>query len=189
MLICSFDSCERPIVTVKSGLCSGHYSQQRAGLTLRPIKIIARHTNPCARDDLGRKRCLKCTNWKPESEFCKNVHGSDNLNYLCKSCTRAQKYLGRYGVTPDQVQAIHTAQNGCCRICGVHEHDSPNQCLYVDHDHTHCSQRQGCPECVRGLLCVKCNSLIGFAGDSAELLLAAVSYLRESTPGKVPNPV
>lgn len=178
MQICSYGPCDRPIITIKSGLCSTHYAQVRAGRSLSPIRVIARFTNPRVRDEQGCKRCLRCTTWKSEVEFCKNVHCSDNLHYLCKSCARAQKHLERYGVTPEQVDELHREQGGRCRICQVHEDDLVIKRLYVDHDHDHCSKRQGCPDCVRGLLCMRCNSTIGFMDESPDRLIAAAEYLR-----------
>jgi hypothetical protein len=35
----------------------------------------------------------------------------------------------------------------------------------VDHDHRHCPGTEGCRQCVRGLLCGKCNSGLGWIGD------------------------
>ncbi|MYT61584.1 hypothetical protein GTW29_33555 [Streptomyces sp. SID7834] len=40
---CSFEDCGKPIATRKSGLCSGHYQQQRNGLELTPLRSKARN--------------------------------------------------------------------------------------------------------------------------------------------------
>jgi len=60
-------------------------------------------------------------------------------------------------------------QNFLCLGCGNHK--TINQ-LYVDHNHTTGE--------VRGLLCGKCNSVLGFAKDSVETLTNLIRYLRNN---------
>lgn len=59
------------------------------------------------------------------------------------------------------------AQNGCCAICK--RAAPPDRDLSIDHDHTTGK--------IRGLLCILCNSLIGFARESPEVLTTAITYL------------
>jgi len=62
-------------------------------------------------------------------------------------------------------------QQGCCKICGVHQSDL--KCaLSVDHDHN--------TGIFRGLLCRPCNSVLGLLKERIELLDAAKKYLEES---------
>ena len=75
------------------------------------------------------------------------------------------------------MQKLRADQGDCCKICGTHEDELPNR-LFVDHDHAHCTATQGCPGCVRGLLCQPCNSAIGLMADSPGRLVAAAEYLR-----------
>jgi hypothetical protein len=62
------------------------------------------------------------------------------------------------------------AQGGRCMICGV-KFDNKSKGKNVCVDHCHNTQR------VRGLLCLKCNSGIGFFGDSQSKLRKAIEYL------------
>ncbi len=78
-------------------------------------------------------------------------------------------YLGKkYGVTPEDYAALMVAQDGRCAICLTSD-PSPWDQLSVDHDH-----KTGR---VRGLLCMKCNSCLGYVQDSPDLLRKAVRYL------------
>ena len=58
-------------------------------------------------------------------------------------------------------------QNNKCAICGQEFSDSNK--AFVDHCHK--TNR------IRGLLCTKCNSLLGMANDNIEILQNAIKYL------------
>lgn len=87
-----------------------------------------------------------------------------------------------YGVSIEWYEATLAAQSGVCAICRqpekavAKETQLPRQ-LAVDHNHT--------TGAVRGLLCTRCNSLLGHALDSIDILLAAGEYLeRYSSAGR-----
>lgn len=62
-----------------------------------------------------------------------------------------------------------------CDICGSYEK------LCVDHDHSCCSDRNtSCGECIRGILCDKCNRALGYMMDDPERLIKAAEYLRRA---------
>ena len=76
-------------------------------------------------------------------------------------------------------------QNGVCKACR-RVPDARGFC--VDHDHKCCPGPTSCGKCVRGLLCGKCNSILGFANDQKYTLLQLADYidqcptLPENTP-------
>ena len=70
-----------------------------------------------------------------------------------------------YGMSLADYEAMLERQRGACAIC-----KKSDEALCVDHCHA-CGK-------VRGLLCAKCNSALGFCNDSPEHLLAAVAYLQ-----------
>ena len=82
-----------------------------------------------------------------------------------------------HGLDPAQRQAILEAQGSRCAICGTRQTGKPGGRLAVDHDHAHCPGPSGCAECVRGLLCVRCNNLLRSARDDRAILRKAISYL------------
>lgn len=107
----------------------------------------------------------------------------------CHTCHYAKKRADRkrnhdryvqkkYGLDPGDYEALYRAQGGRCYICQRATGKSKN--LAVDHDHSHCSREQGCRECVRGLLCSRCNhDLLGHCRDSVEMLQRAIDYLKD----------
>lgn len=84
----------------------------------------------------------------------------------CKSlCNNHYMQFKRYDITADQFIKMMLDQNGCCRIC-----DEPFSTPYIDHCHT--TGR------VRGLLCLQCNSGLGFFKEDPKMLEKAAEYLR-----------
>ncbi len=84
-----------------------------------------------------------------------------------------------YGLSVEDYSRLLSSQGGHCAICG---NDSPGRGkahFSVDHDSSHCDGKRGCPECVRGLLCVSCNAGLGCFRDNLGSLEAALSYLKE----------
>jgi hypothetical protein len=93
-----------------------------------------------------------------------------------------------HGLDPAQREAILEAQGSRCAICGTRQTGKPGGRLAVDHDHDHCPGTFGCAECVRGLLCVRCNNLLRSAKDDPAILRKAIAYLVGPRPTRVPTP-
>lgn len=73
----------------------------------------------------------------------------------------------KYGLSKEDYLLLFINQNNKCLICGC-EFAEKNK-AFVDHDHNTGK--------VRGLLCTKCNSLLGFANDDPVILNKAIDYL------------
>lgn len=85
---------------------------------------------------------------------------------ICGACL----HLKRYGLTYADYVEMLAAQNGGCRICG----QAPGKRrLAVDHDHQTGK--------VRGLLCGRCNSGLGFFQDDSARMRQAIAYLDAHT--------
>lgn len=104
------------------------------------------------------------------------VFESKSAKYHGKSGQRHWMLMNRYGIGVDEYDKMFSEQSGVCAICGKGE-TAANQYgikrLAVDHDHK--------TQQIRGLLCHKCNLMLGCSEDSIETLSAAVDYLNEST--------
>lgn len=82
--------------------------------------------------------------------------------------------LRRTGVTRLEYERMARDQQYRCAIC--HEEESGERLgrvleLAVDHDHT--------TKVVRGLLCRRCNLILGKVGDQTALLQRMIDYLEE----------
>lgn len=73
--------------------------------------------------------------------------------------------------------AMLTKQEGLCAICRLPDPGRVgSERLTIDHDHV--------TGLVRGLLCHRCNTMLGMAKDDPATLEAAIAYLRKSTEGE-----
>lgn len=137
------------------------------------------------------KQCTLCKQWKDESDFHKTKAAPDGLSGKCKNCksaydrwlkdnpassrkwgkkvTKLRRDLSKYGITPDDYEALSQKQGGVCAVC-KQPPKFPKTRLCVDHDHE--TGR------VRGLLCNECNVALGAAKDSMSVLEKMIAYLK-----------
>lgn len=101
-----------------------------------------------------------------------------------KLCASEKRVEANFGLTPEQYDAIYEAQGGRCFICRVARGIVKR--LAVDHVHSLCDDHppeQGCPRCVRALLCGPCNQMIGRLG--VEALQRAAEVLTDPPARKI----
>ena len=143
------------------------------------------------------RRCSKCKQEKSIKDFynsqpnwCKSCCAkysklrwekhkkkikAKNKDYYKKYKEKWKNYRlkKRYNITVADYNELLCQQKGCCAICGQKE-TSKNKwglCqLAVDHDHNTGK--------VRGLLCTKCNLILGLAKDNIDILFKAINYLK-----------
>lgn len=74
---------------------------------------------------------------------------------------RRRQYLWTmYRLTLEQFEDLLRKQGGHCALCPALP-DLHLKGLHVDHDHACCPNKRSCGNCVRGILCVNCNSMLG----------------------------
>jgi hypothetical protein len=134
------------------------------------------------------KKCTRCGEHKPRSDFYPHAVAKNGVSAWCKQCTRqatldrqkrdkeSVKLINRrarlkrsFGMTVQQYDEMLDAQGGCCALCGS---DFPGGRGRFVVDHCHDTGR------VRGLLCNLCNVGLGALRDSPQLLQKAIHYLR-----------
>lgn len=143
---------------------------------------------------LDHSVCRRCKQEKPDDQFARGGQGSNGRQTWCRACTaeyrasldpeserlrKRTNNLAKYGLTPEQYDALSAAQGGLCAVCS-RPPDGKHRTLYVDHDHGCCPGLGSCGDCVRGLICHPCNVGLGMFRDDVEALKAAVSYLESS---------
>mgnify|MGYP003939491259 CR=1 FL=1 len=148
------------------------------------------------------KRCSKCGLIKSYSNFYVDKSRKDGLTYDCKECrkshrrsyymkTKNTKYMKEYnkqyykenktkehnrylektyGITYKEKIRLLELQNYKCAICGKDLKTRGND-TNIDHNHDTGD--------VRGILCTRCNTLLGWANESIEILMRAVYYLKK----------
>lgn len=129
----------------------------------------------------GYKRCSKCRADKPTEEFWKDSSRHDGLNHHCNTCSSAKfkkwkdehpehvkshRLKARYGIDRTEYFKIAEEQNNLCKIC------NRKRKLFVDHCHDTGK--------IRGLLCQKCNSALGFLDDDVSHVRSMLEYMENS---------
>lgn len=117
-------------------------------------------------------------------KYCgETFDGTPHHRYCSETCQKMRKKEAginfqiqikhRYGLTLEQYEQIVANQDGKCAICRVDNSQSfGKEKLCIDHSHSTGK--------VRGILCHKCNLILGFANDDPTLLRAAVDYLERN---------
>lgn len=135
---------------------------------------------------VGRE-CSECGQFKPWSEFHKRKDLSTGCTSHCKTCRkkrtqrdtengsiRNRELKRKYGVDLETCQHIAVKQGNACAICGTTEKGFiRGRARYWSVDHDHKTGK------VRGLLCQKCNTILGLANDDIQVLENAILYLKK----------
>jgi len=121
--------------------------------------------------------CSNCNIRKSLDEF---TCGKRIVSY-CRECRRvkAKEYyknnpakfneynLKKYGLTIETFKKLFEEQNGMCAICEIIFDEKNSPC--IDHSHKN--------NIIRGLLCQRCNLMIGYARDNIVILKKSIQYL------------
>lgn len=81
--------------------------------------------------------------------------------------------LTRFRMSEDEFWGQLAEQQWMC-VCGVAIDEST---LFIDHDHACCPNEGSCGRCVRGFLCVNCNTALGHLKDSPDRAMSLAAYL------------
>ena len=120
------------------------------------------------------RTCNDCGLTAEDEEFLKWYAGTRQRyrhSPYCNECRKRRIRDGArkqvHGLSAEDFQAMKEAQEGLCAICGGPPVRDKELC--VDHDHETGE--------IRGLLCVRCNAMLGHAKDDPAVLVAGAHYL------------
>jgi len=134
------------------------------------------------RNELRDPVCLDCLDKhtevvEPARAFRRTQVPSADREYRRRALLNRR--LRKLGLPPDWLEK----QGGKCGICGATEPGGKGA-WQIDHDHTCCSGRPrggtdviGCAQCVRGILCFRCNVGLGNFRDNPTLLRRAIEWV------------
>lgn len=172
------------------------YLLRKYGITINDVdKMTPAQEKRCAALNLieniddGMKRCSKCHNKKPPSEFANLKPSRDGKASWCRVCTgihakewrsanpilakeRSRKSMIKknYHIDYEIWISLLKKQDGKCAICK----DAFKSPSYAHTDHDHKTNK------IRGLLCMKCNIGISNFKDDPKLINEAIKYLQET---------
>lgn len=149
---------------------------------------------PTALYSAKTKVCTRCKVGKPVAEFFVDKR-TGNPRPRCKTChaeevtarnrtnrerdreknrkaAKRSHSRQRFRMEPEEYDKTLASFGDRCGICGQPETRAGRKGLCLDHCH-----KTGR---IRGALCSRCNSMLGFAHDDPELLERATNYLRAS---------
>lgn len=132
------------------------------------MKVCSKCNNELTVDDFDWDKTFK--RFKSYCKTCRNKYYYLNK----KQCRQSNRryLLAKAGMTPDLFNTLNIIQEGKCAICGNPPGGRWNV-LCADHDHK--------TKKPRGLLCNRCNMVIGHINDNPELLGKLSNYLKHPT--------
>lgn len=94
----------------------------------------------------------------------RDIRRTPDWPYVCSECLEpVAHYVGRFRAhRVPQEMVRNFALNPSCASCGADiggRYASGKVRAYVDHDHACCAGSRSCGKCVRGIVCVSCNTL------------------------------
>ena len=135
------------------------------------------------------KQCKKCKLLKPYIEFNKNRTCRDKHYPYCKVCKKiddraynqgpgkTKAWKRKYGIEEYQIIEMLLDQRGLCGVADCGEALDMNTRWKFNVDHCHTTGK------VRGLLCMRCNIVLGHVRDRCETLNGMVDYLNGKKAG------
>ena len=135
-------------------------------------KWMERAQDYCARRPLHKSECRTAKALEDHRLRKTERRRGKTLNTLAaRSRWRLAHKLKRYNLTQEQFDRLLEIQGYACAM--GFEPFEDGQAICIDHDHNCCkAEKSSCGECVRGLLCVSCNTALGVIERKLELARA-----------------
>ena len=171
---CKVQGCQLDTPRIIAGYCQVHYNRVR-----RTGEVGSTYK----RGQIKSFCCVEnCNETATPSGACrKHWH-----NIMQPDRAKGQSLL-RHGLNKESYTRILLSQENSCAICKTNTPDLIGRWTYfvVDHDHTCCPGRYSCGNCIRGLICDRCNLVLGKVKDDILLLQSMINYIDNPDEGLV----
>lgn len=149
-----------------NGLCEYCYKKSRGDLPYQQRLSKSGKRADCHPDrkHYAKGLCIRCYQRQH-----RDANAEKKAVYYERHKKKWKEYnlKSKFDLTLDDYNAMLKKQGGVCAICGGTEGNG--QRLSVDHNHESGT--------VRGLLCQRCNTVIGMSLENTQNLKAAIAYL------------
>jgi hypothetical protein len=125
-------------------------------------ELLYSHTLPSAFIE-GMKRCSKCGEKKPFSEFNNRQSSRDGKQSYCRLCQEDDRLLRAYNLTREQRDLMYDRQQGKCPVC---------QGSYPQF-HIYAFKGLG----VLSLVCPRCMHILNNFNRNPDIITSAIAYL------------
>lgn len=131
------------------------YKREHYNFNIEKYKIRATRFN----------KSQKRKDWKEKTKEYRSNYSKEYWNKIKSSKPHLKR---EYGITLEDYNQLLINQDYKCLGCGILNTDV-NRGLCVDHYHSTGK--------IRGLLCTKCNSALGYVNDNLDILNNLIKYL------------
>lgn len=131
------------------------------------------------------KNCNRCGELKPLHDYYKSNILKDGHENNCKECkvifskesyvrnkekVKLRAITKKYKLSEEEYYRLIATG---CAVCSETEN------LCIDHDHSCCPGVFTCGNCIRGVLCRRCNTVEGMFKNNPELLFKLFKFMVE----------
>jgi len=174
--VCQYEACGREYEYVKTTGPRRKYCsdgcKQNGGEALKRNRA-AKSTRACA--------CGSTDVQKVGKPVCPNCR-KDPRDNASNWARERRRILRTYNITQADWDVMVARQGNRCAVCETDTPGGRGESWCIDHDHRCCPDKGSCGQCVRGLLCSRCNLFIGYAGDNPARLRAGADYVERRQP-------
>lgn len=200
-MICRLEGCEYPVKAL--ALCRTHWAQTRRGLEPHVTVVETRYCSVagCEKKHIANGFCSmhyqRNRFWgEPGEAEMRHIQNrwvnADGSRTICDVknceldvlahgiCSKHYNYFRYYSLNIEQLDHLFTENNYMCSNSSCRSTEK----LDLDHDHSCCPPHlykeqkfKSCGNCIRGWLCRRCNSVLGFVKDDSELLKGLIAHL------------
>lgn len=116
----------------------------------------ANHGGPCKSPEAMERSRRRKVEWERANGRRRYLEDPENMRLR-----RLRYKFLRYGLSQEQFDLLLERQRRACAMCRKPFGD--RQPIFIDHDHSCCpDEKRSCGKCIRGLLCLYCNTALGY---------------------------